>query len=185
MGSVWPTMATNLSNAMGVPVGIYAAGCGGTGLGDWLLGEFHFTRLVNAIVYFTGQGGFRAILWDQGETDYYDQTNPANYQVGLQRLIDDSRLFTGVKVKWMIARASSPMTNNMAERTGLENAQSAVLDYALTFPGPDTDSIGLPYRIYVGPNPVHFNAAGLVFLGGSWGIYVYNMPGFLASGDLP
>ena len=185
MGSVWPTMATDLANAMGVPVGMYAVGCGGTALGQWLPGSFHFTRLTHAIEFLSGQGGVRAVLWDQGETDYLADTNPAGYQAAFQRLIDQSRAVTGVPVKWMVARATTCLVGNLAERDALEQAQASVIDYALTFPGPDTDAIGVPYRVEVGGYPLHFDAAGLVLLGGYWGIYVFNMPGFLAPGDLP
>jgi Carbohydrate esterase, sialic acid-specific acetylesterase len=196
MGSVWPTMATNLSNVLGVPVGLYAAGFGGTSIEDWTPGYVLpatlvtpelvlFDRLTNAIEYFSGRGGFRAILWQQGETDYYEQTSELVYGADLRFIIDQSRAVTGVPVKWMVAQASTCLTNNLGERLQIEAAQASVVDYNLTFPGPNSDSIGLPLRIYYEGIPVHFNATGLVLLGGYWGLYVASIPNFLAPGHLP
>jgi hypothetical protein len=196
-GSPWPTMATNLANALGVPIGLYAAGCGGTSIQQWLPGEVLilatsanpqvclFDRLANAISYFDSRGGVRAVLWDQGETDYSYGTNPLVYQVSLQIVINQSRQVTGVPVKWMVAQVSTSQADNIPERVGLELAQAAVVDYIVTFPGPNTDLIGLPYRYYFDGVPVHFNADGLELLGGLWGLNVFNLPGFLAPGFLP
>ena len=71
-------------------------------------------------------------------------------------------------------------------RGQLEQAQANVVDYSLTFPGPNTDLIGIPYRLDNSDGLFHhFNASGLTLLGGYWGAYVANMPGFLTSGGLP
>jgi eukaryotic-like serine/threonine-protein kinase len=196
-GSVWPTMASNLADALGVPIGLYSCGYTGTFILQWFPGEVMlpataeapkvvlFDHLTNAITYLNGRGGVRAVLWDQGETDYGYQTNPAFYQAGLQGIINESRAVTGVPIKWMVARAASPLTVALADRVAIEQAQASVVDYSLTFPGPDTDSIGLQYRLPSSLGPLHFNATGLVLLGGYWGIYVANLPGFLDVGALP
>ncbi len=195
-GSPWPTMATDLAGALGVPIGMYAAGFGGTTIQDWTPGYVLpatlvtppvvlFSRLTNAIQYFNTRGGVRAVLWDQGESDYYGLTSGALYAADLQLVIQKSREVSGVPIKWMVAQASSPLTTNMSQRLQLEFAQASVVNYILTFPGPNTDLIGLPDRSYLGSEPVHFNASGLILLGGYWAIYVNNVPGFLNNGHLP
>ena len=195
-GSVWPIMSNNLALAYNVPIGLYACGAGGTSLEVWLPGYvivpatsttpawILFERLTNAITYFTDRGGVRAVLWDQGETDYGLQTSPSVYQANLQHLINESRAVTGTPVKWMVAQASTPTTTNIPLRFGLEQAQAGVVDNVLTFAGPNTDLIPVPYRIFVTGGPLHFNATGLTVLGGWWGVSVYNTPGFMASGFL-
>jgi len=198
MGSAWPTMASNLAIMLGMPVGLYSAGYGGTAIENWLPGSVLvpgtstqpqielFARLVNGIEYFTGRGGFRAVLWIQGETDFGDNTDPTVYQANLRRVIDQSRQVTGVPVKWMVAQTTTPENwFRLSEKLALEKAQAAVVDNVLTFPGPNADSIGTSYRLIIDGDPVHFNAMGLTLLGGYWGIYVYNLPGFLAPGNLP
>ena len=196
-GSVWPTMMNNLAVVLRVPVGIYTTGYTGTSIEEWLPGQVFqpptantapvvlFKRLTNAIEYFNDRGGARAVLWMQGESDYGLLTNPAVYGANLRTIIDQSRQQTGVPIKWMVAQTSTPTTTNLAERQGLEAAQGAVVDDFLTFPGPNADSIGIPYRVVNAYGPLHFNAAGLVLLGGYWGIYVANVPGFLYHGYLP
>jgi hypothetical protein len=196
-GSVWPTMATDLANALGVPIGLYSCGYTGTLIAEWLPGYVLepatettpeivlFTHLINAIEYLNGRGGVRAILWDQGESDYGFQTNPAVYQANLRYIINESRGITGVPIKWMVAQAASPLTVAVADRLGIEEAQALVVDNFLTFPGPDTDAIGLQFRYESSLGPLHFNVAGLELLGGYWGIYVANIPGFLDIGVLP
>jgi hypothetical protein len=181
MGSPWPSMASNLAETLGVPIGLYAAGCGGTSIEEWLPGYVFaptlitpemvlFNRLTNAIEYFTVRGGVRAVLWMQGETDYNLQTSGSVYAAQLHFIIQQS---------------TTCLTSNLAERIAIEQAQASVVDDILTFPGPNADLIGLSYRIYLDGLPVHFNASGLILLGGYWGIYVANLPGFLYGGALP
>jgi hypothetical protein len=196
-GSVWPTMANNLSYALGVPIGLYSCGYTGTLIAEWLPGYVLapatnttpeivlFTHLINAIEYLNDRGGVRAILWDQGESDYGFQTNPALYKANLQYLINQSRGVTGVPIKWMVAQAASPLTVSLASRIGIEEAQALVVDNFLTFAGPNTDAIGLAYRYNSSIGPLHFNVAGLELLGGYWGIDVASTPGFLDVGVLP
>ena len=196
-GSVWPAMATNLANALKVPIGMYAIGTAGTTISEWMPGYvvlpagpntppiLLFDRLANAIKFFSSRGGVRAVLWHQGESDYYAGTSELVYGADLKFLIDQSRTETNVPIKWMVATAASWMTVNMSERTQLEAAQASVVDNVLTFAGPDNDSIGLSFRIYTNGQPVHFTAAGLTLMGGYWSIFVANMPGFLGPGVLP
>jgi hypothetical protein len=197
-GSPWPTMASNLAEVLGVPIGLYSAGYGGTAIKNWLPGSVLvpgsatqpqielFGRLTNGIEYFTVRGGVRAVLWIQGETDFGDDTDPTVYEAGLRSIIEQSRQVTGVPIKWMVAQTTTPVNYfRLTEKLALEQAQAAVVDNILTFPGPNADSIGVPYRLLVDGDPVHFNAAGLVLLGGYWGIYVANLPGFLYGGHLP
>ncbi len=197
-GSAWPTMANNLSVVMRVPIGLYSVGCGGTAIVEWLPGYVKaptavtpqvilFNRLTNALNYFKMRSGVRAILWDQGETDNDDEIDPAIYQNNLATLIYESRATTGVPVKWMVAQAASVLATNLTERSLLEQAQANVTDGFATFLGPNTDRIGIPYRL-LSPGtglPEHFNAEGLILLGTEWGIDVFNTPNFLGQGFLP
>jgi hypothetical protein len=69
----------------------------------------------------------------------------------------------------------------------MEQAQANLTDGVSTFLGPNTDQIGLLYRI-IAPGddlPEHFNAQGLLILGTEWGIDVFNTPGFFGTGYLP
>jgi hypothetical protein len=197
-GSVWPTMATNLSVALNVPIGLYSAGCGGTPIEEWLPGYVKaptlvtpqvvlFNRLTNAINYFKFRSGVRAILWDQGESDYDAGTDPTVYQIKLETIINESRAVTGVPIKWMVAKATSLSTANLVYRNELEQAQANVVDGVLTFGGPNTDLIGLSYRILsTGDSlPEHFNAQGLMLLGTEWGIEIFNNSNILGEGFLP
>ena len=195
-GSPWPTMANNLAVVMGVPIGLYAAGSGGTAIEQWLPGFVTpatpnvpklslFSRLTNAIRYFDDRGGARAVLFIRGETDFGLSTDPNAYQSSLQLIINQSRLATGVPIKWMVAQTTTPVDGYKPnEKEGLEAAQHAVVDNILTFPGPNADQIGVDYRIEVVGGPLHFNASGLTLLGGYWGIYTYALPGFLHPGAL-
>ena len=195
-GSPWPTMASNLAGQLGVPIGLYASGCGGTSIREWLPGYLKpatpatppmvlFNRLANAIGYFSHRGGVRAVLWQQGESDYDLQTNAFTYESYLRQIINQSRSVTNVPVKWMVVKATTPLSDNLVLKGQLEQAQANVVDYALTFPGPNTDLLGLSYRIDDGGKFHHFNAAGLAQLGDNWSLYLMNMPGFLADGSLP
>ncbi len=185
-GSVWPTMATNLVYATGLPVGLYSVGRGGTDIGEWLPGNETFERLTYALEYFKLRGGVRAVLWDQGETDDDLHTDPTLYGAYLRAVIDLSRMVAGTPVKWMVAQATGAPGNDPPLQAALRQAQAGVTDGVLTFLGPDTDILGFEFRQSPpAGNTGHFNAEGIVLLGEYWGIDVFNTPGFLAPGFLP
>ncbi|WP_461097597.1 sialate O-acetylesterase [Spirosoma luteolum] len=117
--------------------------------------------------------GIRAVLWHQGEAEFYD-TDPAapNYYSDLETVIRQSRQDAGFSVPWVIARAS--MDNNLYANYGLTHydpvvsAQNRIVQtVANTYYGPDTDIIQMPRT-----DGVHFSGPGLIQLGDAWNDYL-------------
>ena len=130
-------------------------------------------RVLNDYVPLTGA---RAVLWHQGEAEFYDvDTTAANYASDLTAVINRSRQYAQHPLSWVVARAS--MDNNLYYNHHLThyapvvNAQNQVIK-SLTnvFPGPDTDTIQMPPR----PDGVHFgydserNIDGVARLANAW-----------------
>lgn len=171
-----------------VPIGIIAAGVGATSVREWLprgsrfpnpptlignvralpsgqwestgvLFDAFITRLKQA-----GPGGFRAVLWHQGESDA-NQADPtrtlsgANYARFLEQLIRESRRATGWEIPWFVALASYhvPTDTGSAE---IRAAQASLWKTGVALEGPDSDAITGEYREGHGRG-VHFSGPGL------------------------
>jgi uncharacterized repeat protein (TIGR01451 family) len=123
-------------------------------------------RIVQDYIPLTG---LRAVLWHQGESEFYD-TDPsaANYFNDLQTVIRQCRQDAGYDMAWVVARAS--MDNNLYANYGLTHyepvvsAQNRVVQQVPSvFYGPDTDVIQMPRT-----DGVHFSGDGLIQLGDAW-----------------
>jgi hypothetical protein len=143
LGSPWPAFATELSEKLGVPVGLTEVGCAGTRVSQWLPTEYIrdrlpggrcgnyqgllYDRLATAASYLDQMGGFRAVLWHQGENDTLNLWNShaaangfpqqggyspfgirqsSDYFRTMARIIRHLRADTGHDVHWFVARAA-------------------------------------------------------------------------------
>jgi lysophospholipase L1-like esterase len=75
-GSIWPPLGDALAKELRVPIGFANVAFGGTSSQQWLPGRGLHSQLVRA-----GQqiGGFRAVLWQQGESDVIAKTTTEKY----------------------------------------------------------------------------------------------------------
>jgi hypothetical protein len=111
-----------------------------------------------------GPGGFRAVLWHQGESDANQvdsgRTLPGElYRKYLELLIRDSRKEMGWEVPWFVAQASYHGPADRGSRE-IRAAQQAVCDDGFARLGPDTDELTGEMRDGNG-NGVHLSAKGL------------------------
>lgn len=130
-------------------------------------------RVLNDYVQLTG---VRAVLWHQGEAEFYDvDPTASSYANDLTTVINRSRQEARHPLTWVVARVS--MDNNLYYNYNLThyapviNAQNYVIQTVQNvFPGPDTDVIQMPPR----PDGVHFgydyehNSDGLGLLATAW-----------------
>lgn len=75
-GSIWPPLGDALAKEYGVPIGFANFAVGATSSQQWLPGHGLHSQLIRA-----GQqlNGFRAVLWQQGESDVIAKTTTAKY----------------------------------------------------------------------------------------------------------
>ncbi|MDB6078423.1 MAG: hypothetical protein JWO82_2170, partial [Akkermansiaceae bacterium] len=105
-GSPWSRLGDQLAFADNIPVGFLCVGVGSTATSDWLPGSANYeTRLKPAVKSFP-TGGFRAILWHQGESDSIANVPAATYASRMAAIIAATRSDSGWAVPWYVAEAS-------------------------------------------------------------------------------
>ena len=140
-GSPWPQLGDLLVKNNGVPVGFISVGVGSTRADQWIPGTSNYDdRLKVAMTSLIDYGGFKAILWHQGESDSIAGTSSADYAVCLQQIIAQSRTDAGWHVPWGVALASYHPASSMANEAQVIAGQQSVIDGdALVFEGAFTD----------------------------------------------
>lgn len=184
-GWCWGRMGDRLAARLNVPVAFMNSAWSGTAVRNWResitadstatsYNEYFrpgmpYGNLKRIIHDYMPLTGLRAILWHQGEAEFYD-TDPsaANYFNDLQTVIRQSRQDAGYDMAWVVARAS--MDNNLYANYGLTHyepvvsAQNRIVQQVPgVFYGPDTDVIQMPRT-----DGVHLSGDGLIQTGDAW-----------------
>ncbi len=190
-GSNWPNTGNALVARYRVPVAFASTGYSGSPIRDWVpsasspandnksLSLFEYTakRAEQLAV-----GGFRAVLWHQGENDAKDETTKADYKAKLGDVISGVRGRTKASNPWLIAVASwckedaypagadgKRWKGASAEITGAQQEIVSSRQLADLFSGPTTDDLNQDYRgTSSEPNDCHFNDRGLKEVGKRW-----------------
>jgi hypothetical protein len=192
-GSFAPAFGDAMYAKYKVPIGVASVGCGGTSVRQWLpKGEKievlpTTTAFVNTIgpkqwecdgtlfaglmtrIGQLGRGGFRAVLWHQGESDANQirygkdrQISPESYQRLVEKVIRTSQEQAGWKFPWFVAQATYHLPDDPSSPE-FRQAQKALWETGAALEGPDTDTLMADYR-----DGVHFNGKGLQAHGKMW-----------------
>lgn len=194
-GSFIPPFGDGMAERLGVPIGIVATGVGATSVREWLSagakfpnpptienkvrrlpsGEWEsrgdtFANFISR-AQALGVGGFRAVLWHQGESDATQRdasrTLPGHlYQKYLTDVIHASRRELGWPVPWFVAQASYHTPDDPGSDE-IRAAQAALWQAGVALEGPDTDALTGELRDNGGQG-VHFSGAGLRAHGLVW-----------------
>jgi hypothetical protein len=177
-GSTWAVMGNTLTTELNLPIGLISVGVGKTAVRDWLPGappflprfdEPLFNRIAQVEQTFRPWGGFRALLWHQGESDSHQDTPTEVYCDDLTTIIQASRaqLGTGDPVPWWLIAHATSYNNPPQERLQVLHGQScAIHRNPPAFPGPDTDAIVPPRDRQW--DDIHFNKRGQERAGRAW-----------------
>lgn len=187
-GSFIPPFGYIISEHLKVPIGIIAAGAGGTSVREWLPRGARFPNpptVTNNVTQISateweskgdlfanltarmkqlGPRSFRAVLWHQGESDA-NQADASRtlsgelYQKYLTQLIQESRKSIGWNVPWFVAQASYHTPEDTSS-ADIRAAQTAVWQSGIARQGPDTDMLTGKMRDLDGKG-VHFSHEGL------------------------
>ena len=193
-GSFIPSFGDALYAKYHVPIGIASVGHGSTSVRQWLpAGELvevmptmtkYVTRtsdgtllsdgtLFNGMMHRIeqlGPHGFRALLWHQGESDAHQkpehEISGDTYHRMLEHIILSTRKQAGWDIPWFVANASYG-TPEIPSWPPVREAQQRLWKSGIALQGPDTDTLGSPYRQNNGKG-VHFSDAGLKAHGILW-----------------
>jgi len=172
-GTIWPPMCDALLPVLRVPIGLANVAVGSTASRQWLPGEALFERLADAGA---ALGRFRAVLWQQGESDVIERTDADTY---VQRI---ETIRAALARRWGFEPAWLPAKSTLHPTVYNQPAQEAVIRAAIERlwrmpgfrPGPDTDVLGGENRGPVGTRQ-HFTGLGQRRAGLMWYAAVLNL----------
>jgi hypothetical protein len=139
-GSIWPPVGDLLAQHLHVPIGFANVAVGGTSTRQWLPAEPLSVRLQQI-----GRklGTFRAVLWQQGESDVIENTSTADYVSRLQQIQAAAVASWQFTPPWFCALSTHHPT--VYHRPDAENRiRDALLQVSRLpgfAPGPDTDTL--------------------------------------------
>ena len=167
-GSIWPPAMNLLQPAIGVPIGMVNVGIGGAPMEVWLPGNAAFDMLVRGA---KAAGHFRAVLWQQGESNALNKTPTAAY-LAISRAVRRS-LAEALGARcydWILAKSTHYPTDfddPAAEAAIREAVDIMVREDADVVAGPDTDLLRGPYRAGAGTSR-HLTSLGQDAFGVLW-----------------
>lgn len=144
-GSIWPPLGDALAREFGVPIAFANVAVGGTSSQQWMPGGALHQRLVQ-----TGRKlvDFRAVLWQQGESDVIAKTTTAQYVENLKPIRRAACQHWQRESPWLLAKSTlHPTVYNDPKGEGV--IRSAI-DELVKLPGfragPDTDTLAGEHR---------------------------------------
>jgi hypothetical protein len=192
-GSFIPAFGDALYARLKVPIGVACVGYGGTSVRQWLPKGDRFSSPPTAPRFFVkvserewesdgrlfegmierirqlGQGGLRALLWHQGESDAHQQVghelSGKDYRRMMERLISATRDATW-EFPWMVAQVSYHVPDDPAD-PAIRAAQASLWQDKIALQGPDTDTLTGANREKNGTG-VHMSSKGLEAHGRMW-----------------
>jgi hypothetical protein len=162
-GSFWPAFGDAMYAQYRVPIGVAVTGHGGTSINQWQPGGELFNWMMTRI-FQLGPGGFRAVLWHQGESDVAMPSS--EYAEKLCRVILASKAAARWEFPWFVAQVSyhNPEKPSFAST---RDAQQLLWKQGIALEGPDTDTLIGDHRDYHGQG-IHFSPKGLRAHGVMW-----------------
>jgi hypothetical protein len=157
-GTIWPALGNLLLPVARIPIGLVNVAVGGTASRQWLPGEKLFENLANG-----GRaiGRFRAVLWQQGESDVIENVSTEKYVAHLTSIREALAKDWKFSPPWLLAKSTlHPTVYNKPEEEGRIRAAIDALCRLPGFrPGPDTDILAGDNRGGIGSRR-HFTGIG-------------------------
>lgn len=139
-GSIWPPLGDALAKELRVPIGFSNVAVGATSSMQWMPeGQLH-PRLVK-----TGQtlSRFRAVLWQQGESDVIAKTTAEKYVANLKTIRETAAKAWGFEPPWLLAKSTHHPTvyNDPTGEGRIRGAIEELVKLPGFRAGPDTDTL--------------------------------------------
>ncbi len=144
-GSIWPSAMNLLFPLIGVPIGMANVAAGGTASRQWMPGTPLFDNLATA-----GRSlrDFRAVLWQQGESDVIENLPPDEHGRRIPAIRAALETQWGFSKPWIVAKSTfHPTAYDFPDREqGIRDAIDGFWHAPGFLQGPDTDILGGAYR---------------------------------------
>jgi hypothetical protein len=140
-GTIWPPMANALLPMVRAPIGLVNVAVGATASRQWLPGEPLFENLARAG---SDVGRFRAVLWQQGESDVIEKVDTATYVKNLVAIRQAAAERWGFEPPWLLAKSTLHPTvyRDPVHEGEIREAIERLWRMPGFRPGPDTDILG-------------------------------------------
>jgi lysophospholipase L1-like esterase len=139
-GSIWPAVGELLVNELQVPIAFANVAFGGTSSQQWQPDSGLHQGLSQA-----GKtlGRFRAVLWQQGESDVINQTSQRDYVANVKRIRQAAVRAWGFEPTWLLAKSTHHPTvyNDPESEERIRNAIDELASCPGFGAGPDTDAL--------------------------------------------
>ncbi len=198
----WPQLGDKIAKSLSVPVCFFNVAWGGTSIRNWAESSrgiasknpwidayyakgFPFENLKQVIKSYAGTNGFRAVLWQIGETDNVKDMSTADFVNYFKEVYDNIYTTTGIKIPFVLAQSTyitslnngvcGPPPNN-AKIVAAYEELFKLTDYSF-IKGPNTDVIDVPRLVTDPESCTHFSPAAFTTLGNAWYdklIYLYS-----------
>jgi acyl-CoA thioesterase-1 len=139
-GSIWPAVGDLMVQQFHVPIGFANVAVGGTSSLEWMpSGPLH-PRLKQAGA---ALGRFRAVLWQQGESDVIAKTSIEQYVENLQTIRRSAVRSWGFEPVWLAAKSTHHPTvyNDPEGENRIRQATEQLWSMQGFGRGPDTDTL--------------------------------------------
>ncbi|MFH1301983.1 MAG: neutral/alkaline non-lysosomal ceramidase N-terminal domain-containing protein [Planctomycetota bacterium] len=139
-GSIWPPLGDALAKELRVPIAFANVAVGATSSTQWMPdGKLH-PQLVSA-----GQtlGRFRAVLWQQGESDVIAKTSTEQYVKNINAIREAAAKVWGFEPPWLLAKSTLHPTvyNDPVGEARIRTAIDELVKQPGFLSGPDTDTL--------------------------------------------
>lgn len=157
-GSIWPPFGDELVKTLTVPVGMVNVAVAATSSAQWMPGQGLHNNLLAAG---RAVGRFRAVLWQQGESDVMGHVPTATYVENLKTIRGALVKECGFEGPWLPAKSTIHPTvyNNPKQEAVIRSAIDQLWRTPGFRPGPDTDTLTGENRGGAGSRQ-HFSASG-------------------------
>lgn len=171
-GSVWPAFCARMIALHRVPVALVHAAVGATRVGHWHPGSQLFANVADAVGI---AGDYRALLWQQGESDVAYGTTTEEYVDALVAMRAALAERTGLDRPWLVAQSTHHPTGERDERDEIpvRTAHRRLGTMPGFRPGPDTDSLRGPDHRAGWFRGAHFTERGQRSAGLLWAAEVH------------
>lgn len=137
-GTIWPHLGDLLVPTLRVPVAFVNVSVGGTSTRQWMPeGELHqrLARVGSEV------GLFRAVLWQQGESDVIEKTTTDTYIRNMIKIREAAAREWRFEPPWLLAKSTLHPTvyNDPASEERIRTAIHQLWKRPHFGPGPDTD----------------------------------------------
>jgi hypothetical protein len=140
-GSIWPPLGDMLAPTLRVPVAFVNVSVGATSTAKWMPGGPLHQRLCSV-----GReiGPFRAVLWQQGESDVIEKTPTETYVKNMREIRDGACEAWRFEPPWFLAKSTLHPTvyNDPLEERRIRMGTDQLWKQSGFRPGPDTDLLG-------------------------------------------